>query len=96
MDLHAELSDGIESLRCTAPKWAQLVVDFKRWGFRTWLKEAESNMNTGSTDDVFGSDSIGEQAALNAEMPSENKLKSHRPRKAGLSLLPPKRSLPLC
>ncbi|HFC8465015.1 TPA: DNA polymerase I [Neisseria subflava] len=71
VDLHTELSDGIESLRRTAPKWAQLVVDFKRWGFRTWLKEAESNMNTGSTDDVFGSDSIGEQAALNAEMPSE-------------------------
>lgn len=71
VDLHAELSDGIESLRCTTPKWAQLVVDFKRWGFRTWLKEAESNMNTGSTDDLFGSDSIGEQAALNAEMPSE-------------------------
>ncbi|WP_304674678.1 DNA polymerase I [Neisseria blantyrii] len=71
VDLHTELSDGIESLRRTAPKWAQLVVDFKRWGFRTWLKEAESNMNTGSTDDLFGSDSIGEQAALNAEMPSE-------------------------
>lgn len=69
--LHTELSDGIESLRRTAPKWAQLVVDFKRWGFRTWLKEAESNMNTGSTDDLFGSDSIGEQAALNAEMPFE-------------------------
>ncbi|AVH83108.1 TPA: DNA polymerase I [Neisseria meningitidis] len=71
VDLHAELSDGIESLRRTAPKWAQLVVDFKRWGFRTWLKEAESNMNTGSTDDLFGSDSISEQAALNAEMPFE-------------------------
>lgn len=71
VDLHTELSDGIESLRRTAPKWAQLVVDFKRWGFRTWLKEAESNMNTGSTDDLFGNDSIGEQAALNAEMPSE-------------------------
>lgn len=71
VDLHAELSDGLESLRCTTPKWAQLVVDFKRWGFRTWLKEAESNMNTGSTDDLFGSDSIGEQAALNAEMPFE-------------------------
>ncbi|HEZ4743205.1 TPA: DNA polymerase I [Neisseria meningitidis] len=71
VDLHTELSDGIESLRRTTPKWAQLVVDFKRWGFRTWLKEAESNMNTGSTDDLFGSDSIGEQAALNAEMPFE-------------------------
>ncbi|WP_127281792.1 DNA polymerase I [Neisseria meningitidis] len=71
VDLHAELSDGIESLRRTSPKWSQLAVDFKRWGFRTWLKEAESNMNTGSTDDLFGSDSIGEQAALNAEMPFE-------------------------
>ncbi|EMU5006641.1 DNA polymerase I [Neisseria gonorrhoeae] len=73
VDLHTELSDGIESLRRTAPKWAQLAVDFKRWGFRTWLKEAESNMNTGSTDDLFGSDSIGEQAALNAEIPSEKR-----------------------
>lgn len=45
VDLHAELSDGLESLRRTAPKWAQLVVDFKRWGFRTWLKEAESRMH---------------------------------------------------
>ncbi|HEZ3643010.1 TPA: DNA polymerase I [Neisseria meningitidis] len=71
VDLHTELSDGLESLRRTSPKWSQLAVDFKRWGFRTWLKEAESNMNTGSTDDLFGSDSIGEQAALNAEMPFE-------------------------
>ena len=71
VDLHTELSDGLESLRRTSPKWSQLAIDFKRWGFRTWLKEAESNMNTGSTDDLFGSDSIGEQAALNAEMPSE-------------------------
>lgn len=45
VDLHTELSDGLESLRRTSPKWAQLVVDFKRWGFRTWLKEAESRMH---------------------------------------------------
>ena len=32
VDLHTELSDGLESLRRTTPKWAQLVVDFKRWG----------------------------------------------------------------
>ncbi|HGG9865285.1 DNA polymerase I [Neisseria meningitidis] len=69
--LHTELSDGIESLRRTAPKWAQLVVDFKRWGFRTWLKEAESRMHEAADGDLFGSDSIGEQAALNAEVPSE-------------------------
>lgn len=71
VDLHTELSDGIESLRRTAPKWAQLVVDFKRWGFRTWLKEAESRMHEAADGDLFGSDSIGEQAALNAEMPFE-------------------------
>ncbi|HEZ5907372.1 TPA: DNA polymerase I [Neisseria meningitidis] len=71
VDLHTELSDGIESLRRTAPKWAQLVVDFKRWGFRTWLKEAESRMHEAADGDLFGSDSIGEQAALNAEVPSE-------------------------
>ncbi|HID8600399.1 TPA: DNA polymerase I [Neisseria meningitidis] len=71
VDLHTELSDGIESLRRTAPKWAQLVVDFKRWGFRTWLKEAESRMHEAADGDLFGSDSIGEQAALNAEVSSE-------------------------
>ncbi|HEZ0715281.1 TPA: DNA polymerase I [Neisseria meningitidis] len=71
VDLHTELSDGIESLRRTTPKWAQLVVDFKRWGFRTWLKEAESRMHEAVDGDLFGSDSIGEQAALDVEMPSE-------------------------
>ncbi|HFC7438717.1 TPA: DNA polymerase I [Neisseria meningitidis] len=71
VDLHAELSDGIESLRCTTPKWAQLVVDFKRWGFRTWLKEAESRMHEAADGDLFGSDTIGEQAALDMETSSE-------------------------
>lgn len=64
VDLHAELSDGIESLRRTSPKWAQLAVDFKRWGFRTWLKEAESRMHEAADGDLFGSAHIGEQAAL--------------------------------
>lgn len=71
VDLHTELSDGIESLRRTAPKWAQLVVDFKRWGFRTWLKEAESRMHEAADGDLFGSDTIGEQAALDMETSSE-------------------------
>ena len=64
VDLHAELSDGLESLRRTSPKWSQLAVDFKRWGFRTWLKEAESRMHEAAEGDLFGSDTIGEQAAL--------------------------------
>lgn len=64
VDLHTELSDGLESLRRTSPKWSQLAVDFKRWGFRTWLKEAESRMHEAADGDLFGSDTIGEQAAL--------------------------------
>ena len=71
VDLHSELSDGLESLRRTTPKWAQLVVDFKRWGFRTWLKEAESRMHEAVDGDLFGSDTIGEQAALDMETSSE-------------------------
>ena len=71
VDLHTELLDGLESLRRTTPKWAQLVVDFKRWGFRTWLKEAESRMHEAADGDLFGSDTIGEQAALDMETSSE-------------------------
>ena len=71
VDLHTELSDGLESLRRTSPKWSQLAVDFKRWGFRTWLKEAESRMHEAADSDLFGSDTIGEQAALDMETSSE-------------------------
>ena len=71
VDLHTELSDGLESLRRTSPKWSQLAVDFKRWGFRTWLKEAESRMHEAADGDLFGSGTIGEQAALDMETSSE-------------------------
>ena len=71
VDLHTELSDGLESLRRTSPKWSQLAVDFKRWGFRTWLKEAESRMHEAADGDLFGRDTIGEQAALDMETSSE-------------------------
>lgn len=71
VDLHTELSDGLESLRRTSPKWSQLAVDFKRWGFRTWLKEAESRMHEAADGDLFSSDTIGEQAALDMETSSE-------------------------
>ena len=71
VDLHTELSDGLESLRRTTPKWSQLVVDFKRWGFRTWLKEAESRMHEAQNTDLFGSEHIGEQAALAMETQPE-------------------------
>ena len=71
VDLHTELSDGLESLRRTTPKWSQLAVDFKRWGFRTWLKEAESRMHEAVDGDLFGSEHIGEQAALAMETQPE-------------------------
>ena len=71
VDLHTELSDGLESLRRTPPKWAQLAADFKRWGFKTWLKEAESRMHEAADGDLFGSADVGERAALALEMPSE-------------------------
>ena len=63
VDLHAELSDGLESLRRSTPKWSQLAVEFKRLNFRTWLKEAEERMNEGNGD-LFGAAHIGERAAL--------------------------------
>ena len=78
VDLHSELSDGLESLRRTSPKWSQLAVDFKRWGFRTWLKEAESRMHEAADGDLFGSDTIGEQAALDMETSFE-KIIEHAP-----------------
>lgn len=63
VDLHGDLSDGLESLRRTTPKWSQLAVEFKRLNFRTWLKEAEERMHEGNGD-LFGAAYIGEQAAL--------------------------------
>ncbi|QEY25415.1 DNA polymerase I [Neisseria zalophi] len=71
LDLHSELSDGLESLRRTTPKWSQLAVEFKRLNFRTWLKEAEERLHEGNGD-LFGAAHIGEQAALAEEKPSKN------------------------
>lgn len=72
VDLHAELSDGLESLRRRTPKWAQLAVEFKRLNFRTWLKEAEERLKEADSGDLFDAEHIGEQAALAAEEgPSE-------------------------
>lgn len=70
VDLHTELSDGLESLRRTTPKWSQLAVEFKRLNFRTWLKEAEERMHEGNGD-LFGSANIGEQAALAETLPPQ-------------------------
>lgn len=70
VDLHTELSDGLESLRRFTPKWSQLAIEFKRLNFRTWLKEAEERMHEGNGD-LFGAADIGEQAALAASLPPQ-------------------------
>ncbi|ASK27533.1 DNA polymerase I [Neisseria chenwenguii] len=67
VDLHSELSDGLHSLHRQTPRWSQLVAEFKRYGFRTWLKEAETQMQETANTDLFGSEYIGEQAALATE-----------------------------
>ena len=71
VDLHSELPQGLHSLHRYPPKWAQLAVEFKRLGFRSWLKEAESRMNEAASDDLFSTQDVGEQAALSTERPSE-------------------------
>ena len=68
LDLHGELPEGLHSLHRKSPRWPQLAVEFKRLNFRTWLKEAEERLHEGSGD-LFGSEHIGEQAALAAQQP---------------------------
>ena len=51
----------------------------------TWLKEAESRMREAQNTDLFGSEHIGEQAALAMETQPENNPNSLQPLKTGLS-----------
>lgn len=67
VELYSELPDGMESLRRQDPKWTQLAIEFKRLGFKTWLKEAEARMHE-SSGDLFANEQIGEHAALNQEI----------------------------
>ena len=50
VNLQTALPNGLHSLHRHAPDWAQLVVEFKRLNFRTWLKEAEQQLQTQSGD----------------------------------------------
>ena len=52
VNLQTALPNGLHSLHRHAPDWAQLAVEFKRLNFRTWLKEAEQQLQTQS-DDLF-------------------------------------------
>lgn len=53
LDLSEALPRGLESLLPLAPNWQHLLSGYKKYGFRTWLKEAEQNVNAqnqGMTD----------------------------------------------
>lgn len=50
VNLQTALPNGLHSLHRHAPDWAQLAVEFKRLNFRTWLKEAEQQLQTQSGD----------------------------------------------
>ncbi|XXQ67934.1 DNA polymerase I [Neisseriaceae bacterium B1] len=67
VDLYHDLPQGMDDLRRRAPNWSQLAVHFRQLGFKTWLKEAENQLSSGETPDLFGIQDIGEQAALDAQ-----------------------------
>ena len=75
LDLHGELPEGLHSLHRKSPRWPQLAVEFKRLNFRTWLKEAEERLHEGSGD-LFGSEHVGEQAALAEQQPSAPEIRT--------------------
>ncbi|XDZ51415.1 DNA polymerase I [Neisseriaceae bacterium CLB008] len=59
--LDETLPKGWDDLSPTEPQWSQLVEDYKAFGFRTWLKEAEKKVATPATQanqtaDLFASD----------------------------------------
>ena len=59
-------------LRLNGRNWLSISND---GGFRTWLKEAESRMHEAQNTDLFGSEHIGEQAALAMETQPEKQPK---------------------
>ena len=53
VDLHESLPNGLDDLARQNPNWQQLVPRFRELGFKTWLKEAENQLATGETGDLF-------------------------------------------
>ncbi|WP_027009633.1 DNA polymerase I [Conchiformibius kuhniae] len=43
VDLHAELPEGLDSLRRRDADWTALATHFERLGFKSWLKEAREH-----------------------------------------------------
>lgn len=58
VDLSAELPNGLADLSRRAPDWSALAPRFRELGFKTWLKEAETQLAelaVGETGDLFAS-----------------------------------------
>lgn len=53
VDLSTDLPRGLDDLQRQAPNWVQLAPRFRELGFKTWLKEAEAQLSTGETGDLF-------------------------------------------
>lgn len=53
VDLSQELPQGLHDLRRSEPDWQALIPRFRELGFNTWLKEAQNQLPTGQTGDLF-------------------------------------------
>lgn len=61
VDLSSELPHGIDDLVRKTPNWVQLVPQFRSLGFKTWLKEAESQVSGG---DLFSDEAKPEEKTV--------------------------------
>lgn len=55
VDLADVLPEGMESLRPLKPNWKHLAEGYRKYGFKSWLKEAEQNLPAQNSDsgDLF-------------------------------------------
>lgn len=67
IDLQAVLPHLLEDLRPSTPNWAKLVPHFQSLGFKTWLKEAESQLSTNSPNGDLFTDYLEEVVSATPE-----------------------------
>ncbi len=67
IDLSHELPNGAEDLRRRTPDWQRLVERFRRFGFRSWLQEAEQRSQAG--DDLFAPNTTSAPADTSNRLP---------------------------
>lgn len=64
VNLQVELPQGIEGLKPQATDWPTLHTLFTRYGFRTWLREAENHLQQAPvSEDLFATDSTSDFSA---------------------------------